>query len=216
MSITIGTVCSHWTVGSLLSFVGSSQRIYITRRTDSNPQLSYKKSIHPTSSSLLCSILHLALPAFLYRADGERLGEWTFCKMIGGCCLFNEWYIFFGSRIQDFRVFTFPHPFITLSANLYTVYSTVCNCILKCVNVFYPEICRFQDLRMFLLLLLFSQIIACLFIINKDSSSSHNIASIINSFSKCIIVNKSQTWSQKGQCHEINPAISSVEGFIGS
>ena len=31
------------------------QRIYITRRTDSNPRSSYKKSTHPTSPCLLCT-----------------------------------------------------------------------------------------------------------------------------------------------------------------
>ena len=40
----------------------------ITHRTDSNLRSSYTKYTHPTSSSLLCSTLHLALPAFLYRA----------------------------------------------------------------------------------------------------------------------------------------------------
>ena len=34
------------------------QRIYITRRTDSSPPLSYKKSTHPTSPRYVCSILH--------------------------------------------------------------------------------------------------------------------------------------------------------------
>ena len=39
---------------------------YINCRTVSNPRSSCKKSTHPTSSSLLCSILHLALlPACL-------------------------------------------------------------------------------------------------------------------------------------------------------
>ena len=70
---------------------------YINCRTVSNPRSSCKKSTHPTSSSLLCSIQHLALlPAFLYRADRKRLGEWTFWKTIGGCWLFYNWYIYCG------------------------------------------------------------------------------------------------------------------------
>ena len=103
-----------------------TQRIYITRRTDSNPRSSYKKSTHPTSSSLLCSILHLALPASLYRADGERLGEWTFCNTFGGCCPFYEWYIFFGLNCMDLlgrvpmhsRLFTVSTVFIIYVAEL--------------------------------------------------------------------------------------------------
>ena len=48
---------------------------------------------HPTSPRLLCtlSLQYTALPFFLCRAGGERLGEWTFCKTIGGCCPFYEW-----------------------------------------------------------------------------------------------------------------------------
>ena len=91
------------------------QRIYITRRTDSNPPSSCTKSTHPTSSSVLFSILHLALPSFLYRADGERLGEWTFCKTIGGCCLFYEWYIFFGYSNIFFK--NWPHIGHSLQKN---------------------------------------------------------------------------------------------------
>ena len=74
-----------------------NRRIYITRRTDSNPRSSYKKSTHPTSPRLLCTERQVVLSAVYCRAGWKRLGEWTFCKTIGGCCPFYEWYIFFAS-----------------------------------------------------------------------------------------------------------------------
>ena len=74
-----------------------SQRIYITRRTDSNPQSSYKKSTHPTSPRLLCTERQVVLSAVYLRAGWKRLGEWTFVRRpVGGGCPVYELYIFFG------------------------------------------------------------------------------------------------------------------------
>ena len=78
--------------------LGTNQRIYFTRRTDSNPRLSYKKSTHPTSPRLLCTERQVVLSAIYCRVGWKRLGEWTLCKTIGVCFPFYEWYIFFGTN----------------------------------------------------------------------------------------------------------------------
>ena len=52
-----------------------------------------------TSPRLLCSILHyLSVCVTAHRSGWERLGESTFFKTTGECCLFSVGYIFFASN----------------------------------------------------------------------------------------------------------------------
>ena len=60
------------------------QRIYITRRRDSNILLSYKHLTHPTSPCLLCWQLYRRTGSAVYCMDRKRLGESHLCKMMAG------------------------------------------------------------------------------------------------------------------------------------
>ena len=65
------------------------QRIYVIRRTDSNPHRLTKRQLTQPLPALLCRQLYWRTGSSEYsRQSEERLGELTFCRTIGGCCLF--------------------------------------------------------------------------------------------------------------------------------
>ena len=72
-------------VKSAVAIKRSEQRIYITRRRDSNIPSSYTNLTHRTSPYLLCRQLYRRTGRAVYcRQSGERLGESNFCKTMAG------------------------------------------------------------------------------------------------------------------------------------